>query len=550
MKKSYIYLFIWILLVGCLDDKSNYDYKDLNDFEGWDTEGVENVESSYTLYPGEKIDFEPVVHLSLDTLNPDASYAWYLGGEKEMTLLQEGLNYTYTADRLGTFELLFCATDNKSGVTFSKSIVVDVVSAWKNAWMILSKSAANESQLSLILSKKQSKKVMVDGKEQSVDTVVYVGENINLVPNLGQGPRKLVENFIYPTATGIDIEDEVMVLQQSGPVELDGNELKPVGYAREEFFDGVPDNFDPVDAVLSYSGKWLLNKDNYIYMANLSVAVDLHSGFYLKDPSLSGKKVKTLLPYYKGDNYGNFLIVGIDENNTYFGIMDDGECAYGETDYVILPANYVGACLELANLSQADNPFLFKNVEGEFVFHAWANQCGGYYDPPAYFSILSQNGIYYWHRYILNRTNYSYQPGENMIVEESEYGQLPNSIMADYRCAALLPWHELLVIASGNKLHIYNYWEESIVNIIDLPQFSSEIVDMAVKDYNHYSLKYNAHLAVALKSGEVYVFEVKHNTNEGTAELLEIYHQEGFGEIVDIEYKFGSGTRLGTGSLY
>lgn len=75
----------------------------------------------------------------------------------------------------------------------------------------------------------------------------------------------------------------------------------------------------PVDAVLTFDGKWLLNSDNYIYMANLSVAIDLHSGFYLKDPSLNGKKVKTLLPYYKGED--NYLIVGIDENNTYFGIV-------------------------------------------------------------------------------------------------------------------------------------------------------------------------------------------------------------------------------------
>ena len=49
--------------------------------------------------------------------------------------------------------------------------------------------------------------------------------------------------------------------------------------------------------------------------------------------------MKTLLPYYKGE--GNYLIVGIDENDTYFGIVNDGECGYNSTDYVINPLNSV-----------------------------------------------------------------------------------------------------------------------------------------------------------------------------------------------------------------
>ena len=51
MKKNLIYIFILLSVMACLDDKSNYDYKDLNDFENWDRNGVSNVDSDYTLYP-------------------------------------------------------------------------------------------------------------------------------------------------------------------------------------------------------------------------------------------------------------------------------------------------------------------------------------------------------------------------------------------------------------------------------------------------------------------------------------------------------------------
>ena len=47
MKKKLIYIFILLSVMACLDDKSNYDYKDLNDFENWDRNGVSNVDSDY-----------------------------------------------------------------------------------------------------------------------------------------------------------------------------------------------------------------------------------------------------------------------------------------------------------------------------------------------------------------------------------------------------------------------------------------------------------------------------------------------------------------------
>ena len=71
-----------------------------------------------------------------------------------------------------------------------------------------------------------------------------------------------------------------------------------------------------------------------------------------------------------------------------------------------------------------------------------------------------------------------------------------------------------------------------------------------MKDYKDYNQLLNAHLAVALKSGEVYVFEVKCNQDKDSAELLELYHKGGFGEIVDIEYKFGHGTNPSYPGLY
>ena len=135
-----------------------------------------------------------------------------------------------------------------------------------------------------------------------------------------------------------------------------------------------------------------------------------------------------------------------------------------------------------------------------------------------------------------------------MVLEESISGELDPSMMANYKCAALLPWKKLLAIASGSQLNFFDYYNYKQKISVSIPAFSSDIVDMAVKDYDRD--KNNAHLAVALKSGEIYVYEVKYSSYDQTVELLEIYHGEGFGEIVDLEYKFGSGTKPGSVGLY
>ena len=49
MKKKFDIYFILLSVMACLDDKSNYDYKDLNDFENWDRNGVSNVDSDYNV---------------------------------------------------------------------------------------------------------------------------------------------------------------------------------------------------------------------------------------------------------------------------------------------------------------------------------------------------------------------------------------------------------------------------------------------------------------------------------------------------------------------
>ncbi len=549
MKRNLFWILSLFLIVGCLDDKSNYDYKDINDFEGWSKDGVKNIEDDYTLYPEEVLKLEPKVRFSIDTINLDASYAWYADLGKSMELLSNDINYEFKADKIGDFKLVFSATDNKTGVTFSKDVTITVVTPYRNGWIVLSKGSSGDSQISMILSRLRKKKVIdTGGQEKYVDTVIYTGEAMNIVPNLGIGPKKLVENFIYPENTSDkELQSEMMVLQKNRCVELDGNHLTTISHAEDEFSSDLPLHFEPQAAVLSWTAKYLLDYDNRMYISTMSVGVDLHSGRYLSDPAFNGKKVKQLLPLFK--RVGNFLVVGIGEDNTFFGIMDQATVVdIHNDDFTIDIRNYVGSYMELGHNGNVDMS-LFKNIDGEYVFHAWESCPYNIYSKgPTWVSILKKGGAYYWHHFRLGAQYPRYKIGDKMVIEESKSGELDPSMVSNYKCAALLPFKQLLMIASGNTLHAFDYVDSKMKVEGVLPTFSSEIVERAVKDYN--SNKNNAHLAVALKSGEIYVYEVKYDKKGATVELLEIYHKEGFGEIVDLEYKFGSGAKPDTGSLY
>ena len=103
-----------------------------------------------------------------------------------------------------------------------------------------------------------------------------------------------------------------MVLQKERCVELDGINYKPIAYAENEFMDGMPADFEPVEAVLSYSSKCLLNKNGLCWFNINSVATNLHSGRYSTDPAFNGKKIGGIWSTNKAGarDKRNYFIIG------------------------------------------------------------------------------------------------------------------------------------------------------------------------------------------------------------------------------------------------
>ncbi len=543
MKKFILYIVAVLSIVGCLDDKTNYDYRDINDFSLSTSQMFTNWQSSYVLYPGEEVTIEPTVRLSMDTLALNVSYQWLLNGK----LVGEDKAYTYKAEQPGTSELVLSVTDNDTKVTFSGGTSITVQSPLESGWLLLTESPSGLSELSMVLGRKYTQVVKNEyGYDDERDTVIYSDVKFNIVPNLGSQPIKVIENYAWTTDDD-EIKNELMVLQRSGAVEVSGVNLERLMVTAEDFdAGGCPDGFIAKNAVLTWGSKWLLNEtDNKIYGALATVTSDLHSGIYSSDPAFNGKEFKDILPCYKiganADPYKIIIAIGMD--NTMYGIIDDGmPTDEYNNDFSIYYDNHNGAFVELQAASGVNvDMSWFQNFEGDYIYHSYMQS--DYYANP-YFSIVSRGGAYYWHQFTVKLPS-RYVDGP-IEITDSKTGSLNSQMFTDYVDAALLINNSgagsAVLVASGNKIYGATYSQGE--NGTELKgDFPARIAGIAVKDSKNED--YNSHLGVVLEDGNFYVFEVKPATRNTGMILEELFHENlkelnpNFGKVIDFIVKYG-----------
>ena len=545
MKKIILCIVAVLSMIGCLDDKTNYDYRDINDFSLSVGRMFTNWQETYVLYPGEEVTIEPTVRLSMDTLALNVNYKWLLNGKP----VGEEKAYTYKAEQVGKNELILSVIDKDTDVAFSGRTTINVQSPLESGWLLLTESPSGSSELSMVLGRRYTR--LVDngyGGTKNRDTVIYSDVKFNLVPNLGSKPIKVVENYAWTTEDD-EFKSELMILQRSGAVEVSGLNLERVMVTTDDFdAAGAPNGFMAKNAVLTWGTKWLLNEtDNKIYGALATVTSDLHSGSYNSDPAFNGKQFRDILPCYKqGSNADSYkIIVAIGMDNTMYGIIDDGKATdHYKNDFSIYYDNHNGGFAELQAASGVSiDMSWFRNFNGDYIYHS--HMSATYYDHP-YFSIVAKGGAYYWHQFTLEIPS-RYVDGP-LTIAESKTGSLNPQMFTDYVDAALLTNNaeaetgSAVLVATGNKIYGATYLNGD--NGTELKgDFPARIAAIAVKDSRNEV--YNSHLGVVLEDGNFYVFEVKPATSTSAMTLEELFHKNlkelnpNFGKVADFVVKYG-----------
>lgn len=99
MKKYLLIIAALLALTSCLDNKLDEDFKKINEVKRW-----ENIEEKYTVYAGEEIVLAPKVVFTIDSINPEMEFEWYVGTE----LVSTEPTYTFMSNQIATHNVTFC----------------------------------------------------------------------------------------------------------------------------------------------------------------------------------------------------------------------------------------------------------------------------------------------------------------------------------------------------------------------------------------------------------------------------------------------------------
>lgn len=556
MKKLIIYSLLLFIVTGfysCLDDKNNFDYKQVNELDG----EILNIDiAGYEVNVGEELTISPTFKFTIDKENPDVSYEWYLDGKK---LDVTTPSYTFSSDKYGIYELTYAVVDNKTGVKFSLSAKITVTSAYLKGWAILS-DMNGRSALSFIKVKTVKKLYYdSDGREAYKDSIVYEEVEKDIIPDLGTEPLRLLESTGYWDLAYQDLNsgeevlyDELVVMQGSKWVELNGNSLMKSVYTEEEFNGDIPDDFSPVDAVMTYSSKFLFNQNGYIYYNQRAVANDFHAGFYLSDPIWGGTRFKKMYGIQKFNDYMRTIPVLTTDNSLQY--IWDGGLTYEFPTIHMNTLMYSGNVYEIVD-DEGKGDSRFQNMEYEIINMLPAStEKDDWYDTcmPRWVALLKKDGNYFLRNFSLD-TYYVNPP-----VKVGDYFEknIKSEMFADYKDMVVFQNKRYVVIANGAELWYCSTADEGDsgikIKLEDGDALPGEIVSLSYLDINFNTEKepVNGHLGVAFANGEFRIYEVIEQKAGDTATevtLKKLYPNKvsnlqgdnKFGTIVDAIYKFG-----------
>ena len=514
MKKLIIYSLLLFIVAGfysCLDDKNSFDYKQVNELDG----AILNMdEYGYEVNVGEELTISPTFKFTIDKENPDVSYEWYLDGKK---LDATTPSYTFSSDKYGIYELTYSVVDNKTGVKFSLSTKITVTSAYLKGWAILS-DMNGRSVLSFI-KVKTVKKLYYDsyGEEAYKDSIVYEEVEKDIVPDLGTEPRRLLESTGYWDLAYQEVNsgeevlyDELIVMQGSKWVELNGNSLMRSVYTEEEFNGDIPEDFSPVDAVMTYSSKFLFNQNGHVYYNQRAVANDFHAGFYLSDPIWGGTRFKKMYGIQKFNDYMRTIPVLTTDNSLQY--IWDGGLTYEFPTIHMNTLMYSGNVYEIVD-DEGKGDSRFQNMEYEIINMLPAStEKDDWYDTcmPRWVALLKKDGNYFLRNFSLD-TYYVNPP-----VKVGDYFEknIKSEMFADYKDMVVFQNKRYVVIANGAELWYCSTTDEGDsgikIKLEDGDALPGEIVSLSYLDINFNTEKepVNGHLGVAFANGEFRIYEV------------------------------------------
>ena len=490
MKKIKLFLGCFIamtLLYACFDDEGNYDISELA------TVGIQLPYSQISI--GEEYVINPVIdYKGVDST--EFGYTWVCDIQETWsdTISREKV-LRYTFSEVADYRIRLVVEHIPTGALTTAGIYVGSSSRYSSGWTILSERN-NQSILSYI---------RLD--EEGNNKIYNLFENIYTTlrgDELGTGPIRLGRHFSKKA-------DQILVIQESGAVEIDGLDFSKAITTREEFIGGqYPAGFVPKQAEYGARLEAILGTDGNVY-----TRINPNGSFqvcqYNTLPAFNNARI-SMMHYGASQGY----IYMYDELNCrMIAICDE-------------PQLYTGMIINMKMDPDKENSENFTPLDkmGEGTQVKFIGSFSGN-DGRNFVQVIKKGSNYYFQTYKV-----SYSTGSSLMYafDGTEELFVGNNLIND-DSKYCMDGASYFYFTSNNILYCWN----RINKMEAFYTFQSKIVD--IERYANRSAR--EEIGVGLENGEFYILDASYEAISGQKEKV-LFKTEGLGRVVDVQYKYGN----------
>ena len=485
------------LLYACFDDEGNYDLSELTTVDIRISYTQPSIGEVYVIEP--EIDYKGVD-------STEFAYTWVCDIQdtwSDTISREKELRYTFT--EIANYRIRLVVEHVPTGALTTYGIYVASRSRYSTGWTILSEQNG-QSILSYI-------RVDEDGDNRTYNLF----ENIYTTlrgEELGTGPIRMGRHFSRES-------DQILVIQESGAVEIDGLDFSKAITTREEFIGGAyPTGFVPKQAEYANRLEAILGTDGNVY-TRINPNGNFQVCQYNTLPAFNNARISKM--YYCA--YLGYIYMYDELNSRMIAICDEPQLYTGMVINMKMDPDGVNS----ENFTPLDNM-----GEGTQVLFIGSYSVEGA-EGRDFVQVIKKGADHYFQTYKVYYGNgsslmYAFD-GEEELFVGNDYVNSESKYCMD--------GSSYFYFTADNVLY---YWNR--VNRVEpLYTFQSKIVDI-----ERYANGDNREeIAVGLENGEFYILDASYEAISGQKEKV-LFRTEGLGRIVDVQYKYGNSSKFNSES--
>lgn len=490
------------LLQACYKDKGNYDLVDYSrvDFGTPVTGQVVVVGDTLRLYPVLRWKFP-----DRDTTNA-FTYEW----RESNTVISTEKYLTYVPKKTGLLMYYFFITEKATGIVVRQGWQVQVNSPYKAGWLMLTNNNG-KSDLHYVR-RNQSKNA---NNETVYDYSIFKNIYSSLFPQdqLGVGPKKLVTK----TFTSFS-DDEILIMQDSEPVFLNGASFAKSVNLKEDFVGGVyPKGAKPVDYRDGGTVNFVLFENGEVYWKrNAKTSGGIHEEQFIGTPMYFDNGGGNISGFIDNDVFKSSFLYMFDRQNDRF------VSAYSTNGI----NEYIGNKMYIVNGTAPPAGFVDLNTMGGYKLVYSSD-----YSNSSYFMNIIKNtttGEFLYQSYKTVQ-----QLSMLQVTEHKQEAFAGNGLISDNTVYYRTYTSSYLFFGEGSKLYFYDVNTKAVKLYKD---FGAGNITKITADANE------GEVGVVLNDGRFCICSLKTavlgESDPGATGIL--YEVAGLGDVIDLQWKWGA----------